>query len=91
MTKTTEIEDVVIEADLFDLARSQRYKDIDSFREAANDRWKEVGAERVDKCIGLLTERLKKSDYWNFHTEYLQQRPRKRKVAPAATSQHEPG
>jgi hypothetical protein len=83
MTAKSEIDDVEIEADLFALARSEVHKDIDSFREAANARWRDVGPERVEHCIKLLTERLWKSDYWNFRTEYLLQRP-KRKSSPAS-------
>lgn len=37
MSNSEEVDDVVVVADLFSLARSEQYKDADSFRLAANE------------------------------------------------------
>ncbi|AYG47834.1 hypothetical protein DV532_26485 (plasmid) [Pseudomonas sp. Leaf58] len=81
---TEEIEDIEVVADLLSLARSEAYRDIDSFREAAHTRWASIGSERVDGCIQQLTQKLWDADYFNMRTEYQLRRPRKRKSASRA-------
>lgn len=87
MTDAEAVDDIVVVADLFELARSDRYKDVDSFRAAARERWEALGCERVDRCIRQLAQKLWDADYFNFRTEYQRQRSRRRKKPAAGTSQ----
>lgn len=75
-----DLHDVEVVADLLSLARSEAYRDIESFREAAHARWASIGSERVESCIRQLAEKLWDADYFNFRTEYQLRRPRKRKT-----------
>jgi len=75
-----DLHDIEVVADLLSLARSEEYKDIDSFREAAHARWASIGSERVESCIRQLAEKLWDADYFNFRTQYQAQGRRKRKA-----------
>ncbi|WP_410951085.1 hypothetical protein [Pseudomonas sp. S1(2024)] len=76
-----DLHDVEVVADLLSLARSEAYKDVESFREAAHARWAAIGAQRVENCIRQLAEKLWDADYFNFRTEFQAQGRRKREAA----------
>lgn len=69
-----QVSDDVIVADLFRLARTGRFKRLESLLKEAEGLYPAEPAERIKACVKRLGEVLWDADYQGYRTEYRQHR-----------------